>query len=107
MGATVVYDGYCTLCIRSVRFLQRWQKPGALQFVANPAADQQTVTVIEGDREYTLSDASLQVLKHLRQPWPVLRVALIVPKPVRDSVYRWVARNRYRWFGRSEEFCSI
>ena len=106
MPATVVYDGYCNLCSASVRFLDRWQRPGALAFVANPEPDQQTVTVIDGGREYTYSDASLQALKHLRWPWPLLRVALVVPKPLRDRVYRWVAASRYRWFGRSES-CAV
>lgn len=106
MPATVVFDGYCSLCIHSVAFLDRWQKPGALEFVANPEPDQQTVTVIDEGRSYTYSDGSLQVLKHLRWPWPLLRVALIVPRPVRDGVYRWVARNRYRWFGRSQT-CAV
>jgi len=105
--ATVVYDGYCNLCIASVRFLARRQQPGALQFVANPAADQQTVTVIDDGREYTLSDASLRAVKYLRWPWPLLRVALLIPKPVRDAAYRWIAANRYRWFGRSDSYCQF
>jgi predicted DCC family thiol-disulfide oxidoreductase YuxK len=104
--ATIVYDGYCNLCIRSVRFLQRHARPGALEFVANPAADQRTVVVVDGGVEYRKSDASLQALTYLRPPWPALRVLRLVPRPVRDAVYDWVARNRYRWFGRSE-YCDI
>jgi predicted DCC family thiol-disulfide oxidoreductase YuxK len=36
------------------------------------------------------------------RPWPLLRAASIIPAPVRDVVYDWVARNRYRWFGRTD-----
>lgn len=106
MPATVVYDGYCNLCSASVRFLDRRQKPGTLQFVANPAPDQQTVTVIDAGRRYTHSDASLHVLRYLRWPWPLLRILLLVPRPLRDRGYRWVAANRYRWFGRSQ-VCAV
>ena len=40
--------------------------------------------------------------KYLRFPWWLARVGLVVPRVVRDAVYRLVARNRYRWFGRTE-----
>lgn len=106
MTATVVFDGYCSLCTASVRFLDRWQKPGALEFVANPAPDQRTVTVIDRGRTYTHSDASLQALRHLRWPWPLLRVAVLIPRPLRNGMYRWVAANRYRWFGRRQT-CAL
>lgn len=105
--ATVVYDGHCNLCITSVRFLQRHARPGTLEFVANPAADQRTVVVIDDGVEYRKSDASLHLLRYLRFPWPALRVVAVVPRPVRDAVYDVVARNRYRWFGRREDVCQI
>lgn len=105
--ATVIYDGHCNLCITSVRFLQRRARPGTLQFVANPASDQRTVVVIDGGREFRKSDASLHLLRYLRAPWPLLGFLRYVPRPVRDGVYGWVSRNRYRWFGRREELCEI
>lgn len=104
---TVVYDGHCNLCITSVRFLQRHARPGALEFVANPAADQRTVVVVDDGVEYRKSDASLHLLRYLRAPWPALGFLRAVPRPVRDTVYDWVARNRYRWFGRRDEVCQV
>lgn len=104
---TVVFDGYCTLCNRTVAFLRRHAVPGTLDYVANPDADQSTVVVIDGGREYTKSDAVLHLLGHLRQPWPALRVARFAPRAVRDAVYDVVARNRYRWFGRTEYACAL
>ena len=105
--ATVVYDGHCNLCIGSVRFLQRWARPGTLRFEANPAADQRTVVVIDGDQEFRKSDASLHLLRYLRMPWPLLGFLRIVPRPLRDAAYDVVARNRYSWFGRRELACQI
>ena len=104
---TVVFDGYCTLCNRTVTFLQRHAVPGALEYVANPAADQTSVIVIDGDREYTKSDAVLHLIGHLRRPWPALGVLRIVPRGIRDRVYDVVAANRYRWFGRTEYACAL
>jgi predicted DCC family thiol-disulfide oxidoreductase YuxK len=60
------------------------------------------VVLIENGRVHTLSSAGLRIARRLRWPWPVLAVLLIVPKPLRDIPYRWVARNRYRWFGKRE-----
>lgn len=104
---TVVFDGYCTLCNHTVRFLQRHAVPGTLEYVANPAADQSSVVVIDSGREYTQSEAVLHLLGFLRAPWPALRVLRVVPRPVRDAVYRVVSRNRYRWFGRAQYACAL
>lgn len=104
---TVVYDGHCNLCISSVRFLQRRARPGTLRFEANPAADQRTVVVLDGDQKFRKSDASLHLVRYLRMPWPLLGVLRAVPRPVRDAVYDVVAHNRYRWFGRREAVCQV
>lgn len=104
--ATVVFDGYCNLCNHTVVFLQRHARPGTLDYVSNPEADQTSVIVIDGGHEYTRSDAVLHLLRYLRQPWPALRVLRFVPRPLRDAVYDVVAANRYRWFGRRET-CAV
>ena len=48
------------------------------------------------------SSAALRVATKLGGAWPLLAVFLVVPRPLRDLVYRWVARNRYRWFGKKD-----
>lgn len=58
-----------------------------------------TMIVIDGGRARIESDAALHVLARLGWPWRAAAGARIVPSAVRDAVYRWVARNRYRWFG--------
>ena len=48
----------------------------------------------------------LRLARRLRFPWPALALALVVPRPLRDAAYRLFARNRYRWFGRTDA-CEI
>ncbi|MFO1489463.1 MAG: DCC1-like thiol-disulfide oxidoreductase family protein [Kiritimatiellia bacterium] len=59
--------------------------------------------LIEDGRAFLESTAALRIARGLRFPWPLLSVLLIVPRVLRDPVYRWIARHRYRWFGRREE----
>lgn len=67
------------------------------------AEDFDTVVLIDGDRVFTRSDAALEVVRRIGGFWPVLYAFKIIPRPIRDAVYNWVARNRYRWFGRQEQ----
>jgi predicted DCC family thiol-disulfide oxidoreductase YuxK len=62
----------------------------------------QTFLVLSGDAALSRSDAGVEILSQLRAPWRWLAVVRIIPRPVRDTVYRFVARRRYRWFGRRE-----
>ena len=55
---------------------------------------------------YSHSDAALRIARLLGFPWSLAAVGLIVPRFVRDAVYRFIARHRYRWFGR-EESCRV
>jgi predicted DCC family thiol-disulfide oxidoreductase YuxK len=105
MPARVIYDAHCVLCNRTVAFLRRRARPGALEYVADPAPGQTTVVVVDDGIRYTKSDAVLHVVGRLRRPWPALRVLRVVPRALRDGVYDWVAANRYRWFGRCE--CAV
>jgi predicted DCC family thiol-disulfide oxidoreductase YuxK len=66
----------------------------------DPSALDSLVLVDEG-RAFVRSAAALRVAAYLRAPWSWMRGLLVVPAFVRDSVYDVVARNRYRWFGRS------
>jgi len=54
----------------------------------------------EDGRAYRNSAAVLRIFRSLRFPWPAVYALIAVPAPLRDWVYRLVARNRYRWFGR-------
>ncbi len=61
-----------------------------------------TIVVIENGRALERSDAALAIARHLPFLWPVFGVFGVLPRGLRDALYRFVARNRYRWFGRIE-----
>jgi predicted DCC family thiol-disulfide oxidoreductase YuxK len=66
----------------------------------------ETIILIEGKNFYFKSMAFLKIVRYLRFPWPVLTVGYIIPGFVRDWIYDFVAKNRYKWFGKKEE-CMV
>lgn len=65
--------------------------------------DPMSLLLLEGERAYTDTEAIIRVLRSLGGVWVVLSLAIrIVPRFVRDPLYRWVARHRYRIFGKRE-----
>lgn len=67
----------------------------------------ETFLMISDDRALTRSDAGLAILRHLRAPWRWLMVLRIVPRPLRDASYTFLARRRYRWFGRRADCVRV
>ena len=116
----VLFDGVCNLCNGSVQFLLKRDPEGRFRFAAlqsdagrrlmaehGLAADTlSSVLLIEGGRVWHESSAALRIARHLPGAWKLLRVFAIVPRPLRDAAYRWIARNRYRWFGKRDE-CMV
>jgi predicted DCC family thiol-disulfide oxidoreductase YuxK len=117
----VLYDGVCGLCTRLTRFLLPRDRRDVFVFASlqgplagellnrygrSPAAlDTFYVLADRGtERERLLerSDAGLFLLKALGAPWSWLYVFRLLPRSLRHAVYGFVARNRYRWFGRLE-----
>lgn len=115
-GAVILFDAVCPLCSANARFILRHDRRrrfrlASMQSEAGAAlyrrfgidpADPETLILVEGDRARRDSDAALAIWSELGWPWRAATVARIVPAPLRDAVYRWVARNRYRMFGRRE-----
>ena len=121
----MLYDGVCNLCNGSVQFVLKRDRHHVLRFCALQSATAprlladfetptfqagagalDTIYLLDKGRLYDRSSAALRIAWKLKFPWPLLAMFLIVPKPLRDAVYNWVGRNRYRWFGRSET-CQI
>ncbi len=114
--AIVLFDGVCVLCNGAARFAHARMKSGRLEFhplqsERGQALLQQfeletnsldTFVLVDSERCSLRSTAALRMLKYLRQPWPMLQVALLVPRPIRDVVYRFIAKRRYKWFGTCE-----
>jgi len=112
----VVFDGQCLLCNGWVQFLLRRDPAQRIRFASIQSAvgqqllaraglkvdGLQTLLVIDGDRSWQHTAAILRVLHTLDWPWRFAWVGWLVPAPLRDALYRWVARNRYRIWGRSD-----
>ena len=78
------------------------ERARAIRSGTDGSGDPDSVVFIDDGKAYTHSTGALRVARHLRAPWSLLRIFWIVPRPLRDLVYRWFARNRYRWFGKTE-----
>lgn len=59
-----------------------------------------SILVVDGDRVRQDSDAVLSIYEALGLPWRLLTVLRVIPPVLRDPAYRWIARNRYRLFGK-------
>lgn len=62
-----------------------------------------SIILIDNGKHYKKSNAALFIAKHLSGFWPLLFGFIILPKFIRDSVYDYVAKNRYNWFGKKDE----
>lgn len=111
----VIFDGVCNLCNGVVNFILQHQRKKQFRFVAlQSEAGEKAIQLLQippetnsvilywKKRIYTESEAALEIARLLPAPWKWLVVFTIVPKKVRDKMYRWVARNRYRWFGQKQ-----
>ena len=68
----------------------------------NIPAETDSVILIENDEVYTYSEAALRICKYLDWPAKILYGFIIIPRFLRQPVYKWIARNRYKWFGKRE-----
>jgi predicted DCC family thiol-disulfide oxidoreductase YuxK len=117
----VFFDGDCGLCSRSVRFFAKFDRRDHLRFAPlqgetaaakefgkYAAIDDGTMVVLrEADGEiFYRFDALLESLRALGGLWKVLLVAKFLPRSIREILYRTVARNRIRWFGKADA-CAL
>ena len=112
----IVFDAICVLCSANAQFILRHDRRGhfrltAMQSEAGAAlyrrfgidpADPETLIVVTGDEALRDSDAIIAIWRELSWPWRLGAVARFVPRALRDPLYRWVARHRYRLFGRRD-----
>ncbi|MGO4730675.1 thiol-disulfide oxidoreductase DCC family protein [Paenibacillus sp. 2KB_22] len=112
----VLVDGVCHFCQGLTKWIIKRDPEGKYHFASlqsdvakallvkgNLSTDSMdTFVLIENEKYYTRSTAALRLAKGLKFPYPLLYVFIIVPKFIRNAIYNWVARNRYRWFGKDE-----
>ena len=119
-AAIILFDGVCSLCNGFVQFIivRDTEKHFLFASLQSTAAQERlnkasitipgnlsTVVLLDGESVYTQSDAVLRILRHLKG-WRFLYPLIIVPKPLRDIVYAFISRHRYRMFGR-REICMV
>ncbi|AKU98967.1 hypothetical protein AKJ09_05631 [Labilithrix luteola] len=125
----LLFDGTCNLCNGSVQFILDHERGPELRFaplqsdvarsllrdavgeartreLAAPDRDPGSMILLERGHAYLQSTGALRTARYLRAPWRFGTLMLLVPRPLRDLVYRWIAKNRYRWFGKSES-CRV
>ncbi|WP_404403954.1 thiol-disulfide oxidoreductase DCC family protein [Pelagibacterium halotolerans] len=112
----IVFDAQCVLCSANAHFVLKHDKAGHFYLASMQGevgaklyrklgidpSDPETMVVVDGDSALRNSDAVLAIYAELGWPWRAMSIFRVVPRVVRDAIYRLVARNRYRLFGRRE-----
>ncbi|NIJ38089.1 putative DCC family thiol-disulfide oxidoreductase YuxK [Sphingopyxis panaciterrae] len=112
----ILFDAECVLCSANALFVLKHDGAGHFRLASmqgpaggaicrrhgvdpqNPAS----ILIVDGDRVRRDSDAVLAIYEALGFPWQLFGLFRLVPAIVRDPVYRWIARHRYRLFGKRE-----
>lgn len=116
----VFFDGVCNFCNSTVDriwmnnpkrdiYYSSLQSPFAKKFLREQgidATDLDTVIFYSEGKVYLRSTAILQITKHLKSGYRLLPLLMIIPSFIRDNLYKWFAKNRYKFFGKKET-CRI
>lgn len=111
----ILFDGVCNLCNGAVNFILKRDKKKQFQLVSLQSErgvelmrqyqipkETDSIIFIAEKQIFIESDASIEIARLLPVPWNWLTVFKVIPKKLRDKIYRWIARNRYRWFGKRD-----
>jgi predicted DCC family thiol-disulfide oxidoreductase YuxK len=110
----IFYDGHCLLCSKAIQYLLKYDKQHQLYFsplqsdvakkhlahIPEPWPD--TIILYSNNKTYLQSSAVLRASAKLNVWHKPLYLLLLVPPFIRNAVYDWVAKNRIRWFGKSD-----
>ena len=116
----LLFDGHCNLCNAWVQFIVKRDSTGTIRFASLQSGagrrlleehkiDEnyiESLVFFEEERFSVSSNAALRTLSYLDSWQKHLIFLAVVPRSLRDLVYRFIARNRYKWFGRREQ-CMI
>ena len=116
----ILFDGICNFCNSAVNFTIKRNTKANIRFAPMqseagqkllqqydlPLDDLQSFIFIENGELYKQSTAALKVCRHLKGLWPLCYGLIIIPKFIRDGIYNWIAKNRYKWFGVRQQ-CMI
>ncbi len=120
MKRIVLFDGDCNFCDASVQFIIQRDPSAYFHFTSlqsekglqlkkqhGISEDEDSVVLIEKNKIYTQSSAALHIAKKLDGLWHLLFLFILVPRPIRDYFYNYFAKNRYKWFGKREDSCTL
>jgi predicted DCC family thiol-disulfide oxidoreductase YuxK len=116
----VFFDAKCILCNRSVQFILNADKSESIHVAALQSelgkqimknhdlqADQfNTILYWDSHKLYKKSSASLKIARDMKTWLSFTHIFILLPKVIRDGIYNWISRNRFRWFGRTDS-CLI
>ena len=117
----ILFDGVCNLCNNTVQYVIKHDDKDRFRFAALQSEIGQSIidkyqidtskvdSILLYSEEHGLkikSTAALHIARHLGFPYRLLSIFLIVPPFIRNWVYDFVAKNRYKWYGQREE-CMI
>lgn len=117
----ILFDGVCNLCNGAIQFIIKNDKKDVFRYAAlqsdigkklveerNIDTEKvDSILLIEpGVAYYDKSDAALQIGKHLKGYRSISSILYLIPSRLRNFVYDFIARNRYKWYGKREE-CMI
>ncbi len=119
-GPIILFDGVCNLCNASVQWVIRRDDEAVFRFATLQSEEARrrieqadpnfpttdSIVLLDQEGAHIRSEAAIRIARRLGLPWSLMAVFRAIPLPVRDAIYDFVARNRYRWFGRQAS-CMI
>lgn len=112
----ILFDGVCNLCNSSIDFILKRDRKN--RFLVGPLQDPigqkilnkygipgsylESLIVIENGQAFSRSTGALKIARHLSGLWPIFYPLILIPSFLRDPIYNWIGKNRYRWFGKKE-----
>lgn len=116
----LIFDGVCNLCESSVIFIIKHDKQGKFRFASAQseaglalqnqygidAIKEETLVLVKNGNAYTRSSAAVRIARELDGIWKIGSALWLIPRPLRDAMYKHVARNRYQWYGQKDQ-CMV
>lgn len=118
---TILFDSKCNLCSKSVKKVMKLDKNKIFKFISNNSdygkelinefnlnsMTTETIILFTSEKEFLIkSDAAISIITRLNIIFKIFNILLVIPKVIRDKVYDYVAKNRYKWFGENDS-CEI
>ena len=118
---TILFDSKCNLCSKTVKRVMKLDKNKLFKFISNKSEygkniisknnlnsiTTETIVLFTTENKFLIkSDAAISIAVKLNPLFLIFNILFIVPKKIRDRVYDYIAKNRYKWFGENES-CDI